>query len=252
MTKQNKLENQKGLSSFTLHLLAMSFMLCDHLWATLFIQYDLLTSIGRIAFPIFAFLIAEGAYHTHDLKKYIQRLFAFALISELPFNLMYSGSMIYPFHQNVLWTFLIALIGIYYMERLREYLPRFVHLAFIPVIVLLGYVLGYLFMTDYYGEGILTVFTFYIFYGRRHWQRLVQFIVLFGINYHLLGGLVLEFSIGTLKFDWPQQAFALLALIPIWCYSGKQGYYNHHVRRFYYWFYPVHALLLGLAVQLLP
>ena len=57
------------LSSFALHVLAMLLMLCDHLWATLLPQYAMLTHIGRIAFPIFAFLLAEGARHTHDPKN---------------------------------------------------------------------------------------------------------------------------------------------------------------------------------------
>lgn len=64
----------KGISSFTLHILAMIFMLCDHLWATLFPAAELLNCIGRLAFPIFAFMIAEGDSHTSNVKKYVLRL----------------------------------------------------------------------------------------------------------------------------------------------------------------------------------
>ena len=101
------------ISSFALHVLAMLLMLCDHLWATLLPQYAMLTHIGRIAFPIFAFLLAEGARHTHDPKKYLLRLLVFAVLSEIPFDLMYGGTVFYPYHQNVLWTFLIALSGVF-------------------------------------------------------------------------------------------------------------------------------------------
>ena len=251
MTKQNLLIARKGLSSFTLHMLAIILMFCDHLWATLLLQYDFLTSIGRIAFPIFAFLIVEGIHHTTNIKKYMLRLFVFAIISEIPFNLMSSGSLINPFHQNVLWTFLIAMIGIVLIEKVKAKLSYFWLIPLSMIIVIICYLLGTLLMLDYHGEGVLTVFTFYYFYGNKYWHRIGQFLILFWINCDLLGGLVYELSLGPFQIDWPQQGFALFALIPIWLYSGKQGYYNRHVKHFYYWFYPVHALLLGMASQIL-
>lgn len=111
---------KRGINSFTLHILAMLFMLCDHLWATLFPAQEWLTCIGRLAFPIFAFMIAEGCYYTSNVKKYMQRLFLFAVISEIPFNLIMGSSAIYPFHQNVLWTFLLGLLSIQIIEKAKK------------------------------------------------------------------------------------------------------------------------------------
>ena len=100
------------ISAAALHIIAMTFMLMDHLWATLLPAQDWLTCIGRIAFPVFAFMTVEGYFHTHNLKKYMLRLLLFALLSEIPFDLMYGGTWFYPIHQNVIWTLLMGLLGI--------------------------------------------------------------------------------------------------------------------------------------------
>ena len=119
MVKNQVHSSQSGtfdISAAMLHIIAMTFMLMDHLWATLLPAQDWLTCVGRLAFPIFAFMAVEGYFHTHSLKKYILRLLLFAVLSEIPFDLMYGGTWFYPFHQNVIWTLLIGLSGIHLME----------------------------------------------------------------------------------------------------------------------------------------
>ena len=106
------------LSALTLHILAMAFMFCDHLWATLAGDAWWLTGIGRLAFPMFAFFLVEGFFHTHDKKKYCMRLLLLAILSELPINLMYSGLLFYPFHQNVIWTLLTGFLCIWATEKM--------------------------------------------------------------------------------------------------------------------------------------
>ena len=60
-----------GITSMWLHIMAMAFMLCDHLWGTVVPGNNWLTVIGRLALPIFAFMIVEGYFHTKNLKRYI-------------------------------------------------------------------------------------------------------------------------------------------------------------------------------------
>lgn len=108
------------ISTAALHIIAMLFMLMDHLWATLLPAQEWLTCVGRIAFPIFAFMSVEGYFHTHNFKKYLLRMLVFAVISEIPFDLMYGGTWFYPVHQNVIWTFILGLLGIHIMETVRK------------------------------------------------------------------------------------------------------------------------------------
>ena len=108
------------ISSLTLHIIAMAAMLLDHMWATVMSGNLWMNCVGRIAFPIFAFMTVEGYFHTHNMKKYLQRLLIFALLSEIPFNLMNEGTIVSPFHQNVIWTFLIALLMICGIEKAKQ------------------------------------------------------------------------------------------------------------------------------------
>lgn len=151
----------RDISTAALHIIAMLFMLMDHLWATLLPAQDWLTCVGRVAFPIFAFMAVEGYFHTHSFKKYAQRLLVFALLSEIPFDLMYGGTWFYPVHQNVIWTFLLGLSGIHLMETVHKKQKPWAYVTVSVVVVILGSVLGTLGMVDYYGAGVLTVFIFY-------------------------------------------------------------------------------------------
>lgn len=238
------------LSSSTLHILAMIFMLMDHLWATLIPGQNWLTCVGRLAFPMFAFMIVEGYFHTRNVKRYLLRLLVFALLSEIPFDLMYGGTVFYPFHQNVLWTFLLGLLGICWMERARKKSRlRFALTA--AAAILLGYCVGTLGMVDYYGVGVLTVFVFYLFHGRAWWCLLGQAAALYWLNVELLRGQIYSFTVLGTEWQLCEQGLALLALLPIWLYRGRQGSRSPAFRWICYAFYPVHMLILGLAVRFL-
>ena len=242
MTK-NKLKFET--TSFSLHMMGMLFMLCDHLWGTIIPGNDWLTCIGRLTFPIYAFLLVEGYFHTKDLKKYVGRLFLFAIISEIPFNLAMGSSLFFPIHQNVLWSFLISMGLIHWNEKMKEKkLWKRILVGIITICI--AYVGGILTFVDYYHAGILMVLTFYAFRGQKWWCYLGQVLCMGYINFEILGGFSYMVNIFDQTYFIERQGLALLALVPIWLYNGKQGYHSKALQYGYYIFYPLHLLILGL------
>ena len=241
MKNYSKLET----TSMFLHIFAMILMLCDHLWGTIIPGNNWLTCIGRISFPIFAFLIVEGYFHTSNLKKYVLRLLTFAIISEIPFNLAMGSSTFYPIHQNVLWSFLIS-IGLIHLNEKVINKKLWLRIIVGCLSILLGSIIGLLTMVDFYHAGVLTVLTFYFFRQRKWWSYIGQLACLWYINTEILGGYTYELHYLQHTFYLVRQSFALLALIPIWLYRGKQGYYSKTLKYIYYLFYPVHLLVLGI------
>ena len=222
------------VSGSGLKLLAIVTMLIDHLaafiwkiepsmWEPLFslghyqlTPYLLLRDIGRLSFPIFAFLIVEGYQHTHDRWHYGRNLFVFALLSEIPWNLVHTGTWHYSC-QNIFFTLFLGYLGICVVESLCYDWRK-------QTMALLGlFALSIVLRADYGCRGfgfILMVYTL------RN-NRLLQAI----IGSCMLGGL------------W----IAGLAFIPINMYNGKRGFIQGNVWKFaFYAFYPVHLLVIYL------
>ena len=240
---QNKFKLET--TSFSLHIMAMLFMLCDHLWGTIVPGNDWLTCIGRLAFPIFAFMIVEGYTRTSNLRKYVKRLLLFAVISEIPFNLAMGSRVFYPIHQNVLWSFLIAIGLIHWNEKVNEkQIWKRILVGFASVCI--GYVVGLITFVDFYHAGILTVLVFYFFRNKKWWCYLGQLVCLWYINFEMLGGFSYEINLFGETYFFVRQGIAILALIPIWLYKGKQGYYSKTLQYIYYAFYPLHLLILSI------
>lgn len=226
--------------------MALTFMLMDHLWATVVPGNIWLHCLGRLAFPIFAFQVAEGYQHTKDFKRYCKRLLVFGLISEIPFNLMLTASPIFPFHQNVMFTLLFGLLacrevdGIAADRGVKNLLSRIGKLA----LIFLG---GVLLFPDYGTMGILTVLTFHLvraFPG----AKLVQLTMMIAIHVFGFEGQVIPLFGGALEI--PIQGLAVLALIPIWLYNGEKGKGGKWLQYGSYLFYPGHMLLLWIYSML--
>lgn len=275
-----------GFSGSTLKLIAVITMFIDHTGATVlrtilrhpsvsssqtlhaFWQtvYNCSRSIGRFAFPIFCFLIVEGFQHTRNAGKYALRLLLFALLSEIPFDLALKGSWYYPAKQNVYFTLLIGLLVLmsasWCSGHIRKFFSEkpflaslqnskkpdsskkgsdipaeaggkrmllfadFCSLAVSIVLLLAGMYLANRIDTDYNYKG---VFLIAILYFTRH-ARLPQCLT------------------GALAVAW--ETPAPLGFLPVFFYNGNRGF---SMKYFFYWFYPLHLLLLHVvAVYLIP
>lgn len=231
------MQKKLPLNALCLRVLALALMLTDHLWGTVVPGNDWMTFLGRLAFPIFAFQIAEGYFHTSNFRRYALRLLVFGLVSEIPFNLMLGSSLIYPFHQNVMFTLLLGLLGIRAVDRAKQGGSWWKALG-ILLLVTLGGAVGF---TDYGYLGVLTVVAFGILRGFRG-AKMAQLLAMLLLHGVLAEGWMLP--VGPLEL--PVQSFAVLALIPIWLYNGEQGPRNRMLQYGSYVFYPAHMVVLYL------
>lgn len=239
-------KRNKGLSGQAIRLIAIGTMLCDHIWVTIAHEYVWLTYIGRIAFPLFAFLLVEGFYHTSSRSNYLLRLLAFAVISEIPFNLMRSGRFGDPNYQNVLWTLALGLIAIMAIHFIKSKLDNVVvtGIATIIIATFTMYVADSL-LTDYYGFGVLTILLFYTMRDLRY-AKLGHLLGMILINVVWMSGAYISLPLPGRIVEFPLQSFALLALLFIWKYNGTRGADHWVLQYASYAFYPVHVLILGL------
>ena len=233
-----------GLTANMLRTIAVIFMLSDHIWATALSFGDWMTYIGRMAFPIFAFQIAEGFVHTSNFKKYALRLLGFAVITEIPFNLFYSSRVFTPYHQNVLFTLLLGLLAIKVIDGLKKdrSLKNIALSVLLLGLILLASVVGFV---DYNHYGVLTVIMFYLMRDFP-FAWLGQLIGMILINIVIFEGLVFPVEIFGKTFEIPSQGFAVFALIPIWLYGNRKGKSSKILQYGFYAFYPLHMLVLFL------
>ena len=239
-----KVKKIQFLNSNTLRLVAVLLMISDHVWATTMSFGNWMTYIGRMAFPIFAFQIAEGFIHTKDFKKYALRLLAFGLVSEIPFNLFYSSRWFNPYHQNVMFTLLLGLLAIKVIDNLKKDIsPKNIGKSLLWLaLIAVGGTLGFV---DYGFLGVLTVVMFYLCRGYR-FTPILQLIGMILINIVFFEGQVFIFEVFGKTLEIPSQGFAVFALIPIWLYNGKKGKSSKALQYGFYAFYPVHMLILYL------
>ena len=241
MTETLPSSTRRGLSGTALKGIACVTMLIDHIGASCLengflsapaapaglAALDLvLRLIGRLAFPIFCFLLVEGFVHTHDVKKYIGRLLLFGLVSEVPFDLAFFRTPFAPGYQNVYWTLalgVLAMAGLKHFEK-ENGLPGWQGILCAGGCAALALAAN----TDYNAIGVLIICALYLTRANRKRQCLA-------------GALLFLFELT-----------APLAFVLVWFYNGQRGACSPLQKKAFYWFYPVHiALLAGVTNFLL-
>ena len=205
----------KYISGSWLKVIAMLSMLIDHIAYYYGCDnpylYELMRTVGRIAFPTFAFLLAEGFVHTRNRQQYLISLFAFALLSEIPWMLLnHDGS------HNVIFTLLAGILGLHVIENSKS------HWITAICVTLIG--LATIFSdTDYSWRGFGLVLIFYMFRGRPELQTLFGIPLMY--EYGLIG--------------------ILMAFTVIWFYNGERGFIQGKAKKYaFYAFYPVHLMII--------
>lgn len=222
------------LSGARLKAIAMISMLLDHVnkgliypnlvsgEGTLATVSNLFDIIGRIAFPLFCFLLVEGYFKTRNRKKYLLYLLIFGVISEVPFDMSTTASLYNMNWNNVMFTLALVLITIWSIDVLKEKMknrPKVQWYAVSIFIVIIACVISMYFSLDYEHHAILIGYFFYLF----HDVRL----------------LAVPFGYASMY----TQPWALVGFGLTLAYNGERGKQNKMLN---YWFYPVHLLVIGI------
>lgn len=186
--------------------------------------YRICRMIGRLSFPLFCFLLVEGFFHTKSKRKYTLRIFVFALLSEVAFDLAFLGQRSDFSYQNIFFTLGLGLLGMSIYEWLQECFSDRGALSYVKWLSLPVFMgLAVLMRTDYDWFGIALIFIFFLLRERPR-QRSSVLIVVFLVSL------------------WP----ALFSLVLIHFYNGKRGL---GLKYLFYFFYPVHLFVLYRLYQ---
>ncbi|MBQ9747357.1 MAG: conjugal transfer protein TraX [Clostridia bacterium] len=248
---------KKSLTSFDLRVIALAAMFLDHVGAIVYLPYletlpqvgfaeaifyYALRAVGRIAFPLYCYLLVRGFVHTRSRVRYAVRLFVFALLSELPFDLAVSGRVFVLGDSNVFFTLLFGLLAMIGISRAGQLVRRryerggrrgLCALAFAAMLAVICAVTGlcaWRMGSDYGLFGVAAIVIMYLL------RRYPVF------SYAAGAMALIRFGILSLP------VFSLAALPLVYFYGGERG---RSVKYFFYAFYPVHLLLLALLARVI-
>ncbi len=247
-------EHKRGVNSLVIKLVAMFAMLVDHVGVIILsrwgMQYDTVSMMdfsnpysalyscarlfGRLAFPLYIFLLVEGFEKTSNRLKYFINLLIFAAISEVPFDLAIRGEIFYPKYNNVMITLLLGFLAIWTIELIlqSEFLRSFNKPTLVYVIIVLSIVfymsIAGLVHSDYRYYGVAAIVAMYLV---RKQNILLAFV----------------FTVIVLTFSNETELAAIFGLPLILFYNGDRGFSSKILKYVFYWFYPVHFLAIWLV-----
>lgn len=239
------------MTSFILKLIALISMTIDHTAYVLFDNNLTMRFLGRIAFPLYAFLLVQGFLHTKDdpqrIKKYLLRTGLFALISEIPFDLCFNHAVLEFGYQNVFFTLFLGLASLYFMDFLNKK-GKDGFFAIFPFAII-----NYFSAADYRVVGI--VFFFALYYiekigdnkkGLKAFSIVLLTIIMSCIEILLQGDFTMASTIAEFKrYAWVYTGI-ILSSVPMLMYNGKLGKKSKALQIMFYIYYPLHLLIIHL------
>lgn len=253
------------MTIYQIKLIAITAMVIDHIGLFFFPQILVFRIVGRLAFPLFAWLIANGAYYSKNVKKYLVRLFFFALVAQIPFIII--NRLIDPsfWELNVLFTLFLGLSTIFLIDKSKNVVSA-------CLIIMLNALIASLFNTEYGALGVLAVVIFYLFFKDFRkmilWQiclftifsiiPIMFFLALTREARATAPAMILPLCLPTrihvclqVSMTFPPnfvpqtliEPLGLFSLIFVAFYGNQEGKKNKY---FFYWFYPMHLVIFYL------
>lgn len=226
-----RIKNMKGINGAQLKYIAFASMFIDHFNKAIITPFltgtgpmVIITTIfdilGRIAFPIFAFMVVEGFFKTKSRWSYLRNLLIFAVISEIPYDMFQSAEFVNTWSQNILWGLALGLFTIMVIDRLKDYIKKRPLWIFVSLLIVALSSLGsMLISSDYEYYAIIIIYLYYLFYNKR--------LLATGLGYLVI----------------IKEIYAILGFATVLLYNGEKGKQN---KIFNYLFYPVHLLIFGI------
>lgn len=220
---------KKNLTNFDLKLIAIITMAIDHIGAIIYNDIDIFRIIGRISFPLFAFLLVEGFKNSSNRLKYFLRLIIFAFITQPIYDYAFKSNTL-----NILFTFSLGFLLMMIIEFSKKIIDKYnkglesylYKTVFYSLFYILFSILAIFLNVDYTVLGITTIFIFY----------LSPNILLSCILYFL--------SVVVLKTN-DIQMYSIISFFFLYLYNGKRG---RNLKYFFYLYYPLHLLLLKMLL----
>ena len=223
------------MSAFVLKIIACVSMLLCHIpfvFSNLAIP---LIYIGKVAFPIYAFLISEGYVHTKSFSKYLVRLLVFAVVSQIPAVLLFYGS-ISELYFNIFFTLAFGLLGIRVFDKIDK---KYISYPLSGLIAVLANLLNF----DYGAVGVLMIVSFYVFREQKLYMVLTECLLMIALYVHKLAELTV-LNVGMIRYILFQLLFSVISLLIILFYNGERGKSSKAIQVGFYLFYPVHLIIL--------
>jgi hypothetical protein len=230
------------MTAFTLKIIALTAILTDHLAGVFPDVFPFwFRGIGRLAWPIFAYLLAEGFRHTKAPEKFLMRLLAFAVLSEIPYDLSMGNTINFTADTNIFYTLFLGGTAICLYERFKErrgWQTMAVIFSILPTAIL-----AEILSVDYGGMGVLFIFAVYIVK-----PKIARLITLGAFALSQFIPLAVAYSLDiAIKPEYLLMIPFALATVPLVAfYNGERG---SKAKWLFYWFYPAHLAVLAVIAM---